>query len=164
MKQTSFLNPSCYRCKLEKDREKFGYSSKAKNNIPIICLECDATRKIIEYRQNPQKKLDENKISKEKNPKATKVTAQCRYAVRKGRINKLPCQFKGCNKPKEESQCHHEDYDQPLNVIFLCAVHHRRLDKGIISLHDLDLFGDQLIFLQNNHVRHNQRRKDNEQD
>jgi hypothetical protein len=42
-------------------------------------------------------------------------------AVKRGRIQKLPCFVCG----DIETQGHHPDYDRPLDVIWLCAKHHR---------------------------------------
>jgi hypothetical protein len=42
-------------------------------------------------------------------------------AIRSGTLVKLPCEV--CGEVK--SQGHHEDYSKPLEVIWLCAVHHK---------------------------------------
>ena len=42
-------------------------------------------------------------------------------AVRKGTLIKLACEV--CGNVK--SQGHHEDYSKPLEVIWLCSVHHK---------------------------------------
>jgi hypothetical protein len=41
-------------------------------------------------------------------------------AVRRGKVNRLPCEV--CGNPKSEA--HHEDYSKPLEVIWLCREHH----------------------------------------
>ena len=41
-------------------------------------------------------------------------------AVRAGLISKMPCERCGA----ESVQAHHEDYDQPLSVVWLCPMHH----------------------------------------
>lgn len=47
-----------------------------------------------------------------------------RNAVRRGDLNRKPCEV--CGNPK--SQAHHEDYSRPLDVIWLCGPHHSRAD------------------------------------
>jgi len=41
-------------------------------------------------------------------------------ALRDGKVVKRPCEV--CGDPK--SQGHHEDYSKPLDVVWLCTVHH----------------------------------------
>lgn len=42
------------------------------------------------------------------------------HAIQSGKLEKKPCQFCG----SEKSQAHHDDYTKPLQVRFLCALHH----------------------------------------
>jgi hypothetical protein len=44
------------------------------------------------------------------------------YALRSGRITKKPCQMCGTQLG---IHAHHDDYTQPLNVMWLCVVHHK---------------------------------------
>ena len=46
-------------------------------------------------------------------------------ALNSGKLKKLPCIVCGSLK----SQAHHEDYSKPLEVIWLCALHHKRLHQ-----------------------------------
>jgi len=46
-------------------------------------------------------------------------------ALRDGRLAKLPCAV--CGGKKVEA--HHEDYEKPLEVIWLCKQHHVEVDK-----------------------------------
>ena len=51
-------------------------------------------------------------------------------AVKTGRIAKLPCLICG----SENTEAHHPDYSSPLDVIWLCAAHHKQahaLEKKI---------------------------------
>ena len=64
-----------------------------------------------------------------------KVTCEklLRYAVKFGKIKKLPCEFCG----DKNSIAHHSDYSKPLKVIWLCRLHHRKIhyssvDKSIV--------------------------------
>jgi len=53
-----------------------------------------------------------------------KARRQARFAVKiaveAGRLTRQPCEK--CDNPKSEA--HHEDYSQPLNVMWLCRKHH----------------------------------------
>lgn len=46
-------------------------------------------------------------------------------AVRDGKIHRLPCQV--CGESKSEG--HHPDYDRPLDVVWLCVLHHKAAHK-----------------------------------
>lgn len=52
--------------------------------------------------------------------------------LRRGKIKRLPCQI--CGELK--AQAHHEDYNKPLDVIWLCAKHHADLHKGVLKLNE----------------------------
>lgn len=43
----------------------------------------------------------------------------------------LPCSVEGCNQPGER---HHEDYNRPLDVIYLCKKHHMDLHNNRLCL------------------------------
>lgn len=72
-----------------------------------------------------QNHVEANRRYKEK----YKNRAAARYifgnAVRDGKIKKLPCQVCG----KEDSEGHHPDYDRPLDVVWLCMLHHKEAHK-----------------------------------
>jgi hypothetical protein len=46
-------------------------------------------------------------------------------AVKNGIIKKEDCAI--CSNPNV--QAHHEDYNEPLEVIWLCPIHHRRIEQ-----------------------------------
>jgi len=54
-------------------------------------------------------------------PEKYKARQAVLIAVRAGRMEKLPCQV--CGDPAAEA--HHPDYSRPLDVVWLCAPHHR---------------------------------------
>lgn len=43
-------------------------------------------------------------------------------AIKKGQLKRMPCEV--CGKIK--THAHHEDYNEPLNVIWLCQPHHMK--------------------------------------
>jgi len=43
-----------------------------------------------------------------------------RSALRSGLLVRMPCEICGC----EKSEAHHDDYSRPLDVRWLCRVHH----------------------------------------
>jgi hypothetical protein len=55
------------------------------------------------------------------NPIRSKVKDAVRYALKTGKLVRLPCFECG----SLESEAHHPDYSRPLDVIWLCKQHHR---------------------------------------
>lgn len=49
------------------------------------------------------------------------ATAAVGKAIKNGTLKRMPCQV--CGNPKVEA--HHDDYDKPLEVMWLCQKHHR---------------------------------------
>jgi len=58
---------------------------------------------------------------KKNNPIAVKTHQSLYRAIKRGAIKRKPCIKCGSLK----SQAHHEDYSDPLKVIWLCAKHHK---------------------------------------
>lgn len=101
-----------------------------------------------QYREKNRKKLRDygkkyNKIYRKKNgyhneekwerenPKEYKAQKLLRYAVKMRYIKKLPCAV--CGR-RYSVGGHHPDYDKPLEVIWLCALHHKHLHLGKIKV------------------------------
>jgi hypothetical protein len=61
-----------------------------------------------------------------KHPERHTAHCQVRKAIRSGRLTRQPCEVCGC----EKVEAHHEDYGQPLNVIWLCRTHHIAADRA----------------------------------
>lgn len=55
-------------------------------------------------------------------PKKYKAHNAINNALRDGRIHKLPCEICGAGK----SVGHHDDYDKPMEVRWLCQAHHKQ--------------------------------------
>ena len=53
-------------------------------------------------------------------------------AVARGIIKKMPCKVCGI----EEVDVHHEDYEKPLQVTWLCKIHHVERHKELLNLGD----------------------------
>ncbi len=70
------------------------------------------------------------KSYKHRKPEIAKVHKKLQNAVYTGKIIKSPCVV--CKSKK--SQGHHPDYSKPLEVIWLCALHHKHVHLGIIKV------------------------------
>lgn len=79
-----------------------------------------------EYRSRPNvKKADYHRRQKPENQKKIDARYKLRNAVRYGKIERKPCEVCG----EINSHGHHEDYDKPYDVIWLCAKHHAEVHR-----------------------------------
>jgi hypothetical protein len=133
----------CSKCKKVKALEEFYKNSSSKDGRQTYCKQCQTEKyKSKEYRvwkrqydmkedQRTKRKerQDNNRDNlyksqlKWRNENVEKVVAheKLNYAIRKGIVVKKPC---WCGN--EKSQAHHEDYSKPLDVVWLCAKHHKQ--------------------------------------
>jgi len=82
-----------------------------------------------EYAKRHIKKFTEkNKIYREKYPEKHKAHNKVITALRNGSLIKLPCETCG-----EKAHAHHDNYNNPLNVKWLCHLHHMELHKSMIE-------------------------------
>jgi hypothetical protein len=59
-----------------------------------------------------------------KYPEKHEARQKLRYAVKVGKLKKLPCEV--CGEVKVHG--HHEDYSKPLEVKWLCDIHHKQIE------------------------------------
>ena len=71
--------------------------------------------------ENKDKAYDITKSYRKNNPKKYKAHGKVAYEVKKGNLTAKPCVV--CSKTGDV-QAHHDDYDRPLDVRWLCARHH----------------------------------------
>lgn len=67
-------------------------------------------------------KYEHKKRFQERHPKKAAAHAAVHAAVRSGRLAKGPCEACGAI---DDVHAHHDDYDKPLEVRWLCGRHHR---------------------------------------
>jgi hypothetical protein len=73
-----------------------------------------------------QKHSEENKRWRAKNPEKVKAHTAVNTATRKGKLARQACEVCG----SEESHAHHDDYSKPLEVRWLCPLHHKEAHHG----------------------------------
>lgn len=72
------------------------------------------------YRRHKQRVTECKNKWIEENPKKRRVHGIVSYAIRIGHLHRMPCIVCG----NEKSHAHHCDYDKPLEVMWLCSLHH----------------------------------------
>ena len=124
---------TCFKCGKEKSLDEFYTHPMMKDGHLGKCKECTCRdtrlnrRKHIEYyreydrnrgsRMTPQ----DTAIGRAAHPhwmKAHNAVQKAKYA---GKLQKQPCEI--CGAPYVHA--HHGDYSKPLDVIWLCPMHHR---------------------------------------
>jgi hypothetical protein len=136
----------CNKCK-----KSFPYTNKYfyrdKRWLTGHCKEC-ARERLLKYRT---KNIDRTRILERKyirtpkgrevmenqafkysllKPLAAKAVKILDKAVKRGEIIRKPCVVCG----EKKTHGHHPDYHKPLEVIWLCPLHHKQLHLGRISL------------------------------
>jgi len=129
----------CFRCKLTKPLTDFYKHKQMKDGHLNKCKECsrkdvrrryydpESNLKIREYEkkrfQDPERKARVTEYfrkMRQNNPDKFKARTKLNNAVRDGVIAREPCEVCGHHKV----EAHHPDYNEPLNVKWLCRRHH----------------------------------------
>lgn len=75
---------------------------------------------------NSEKRLTRQQAWRKKHPKKYLCHLTVQNALRLGLLEKMPCVV--CGDPKSEA--HHDCYDRPLDVTWLCRDHHKAHHKA----------------------------------
>lgn len=133
------MTATCIQCAAVKPSGEFYAHPNMANGHVNVCKECHKARMRVRARTNPavqdydrtrsktpkrkEQGRKQAKAWREKNPNAYRAHSAVSYALRSGKMKKLPCEFCGT----ERVHAHHKDYSKPLEVVWLCARCHHRL-------------------------------------
>jgi uncharacterized LabA/DUF88 family protein len=144
----------CIRCKKEKPENKFysyGFnickqcriemSTKWRKEHPEKAKQYAKRKALYQakyykewYAKNGRKRssnyTDIMLVWRKNNKEKIKVSQRVRYAIKKGLITK-PLQCSICGR-ESRIHAHHEDYEKPLDVIWVCASCHKKIHLGKI--------------------------------
>ena len=119
----------CIRCGEVKPLSEFYRHSEMADGHLNKCKDC--TKKDTRRRREdtPEKDLETRLKACEKNPTHKNANRAVSAATKSGALKKrTACQ--GCGRKADETRlsAHHYDYTKPLDVIWLCAACHRKVD------------------------------------
>ena len=127
----------CFKCRTTKPIEDFYKHPQMGDGHLNKCKECTKRDVSKNYRDNRKHYVAYEKERFQKSERKEKIVQYTRKrrflypekyrahylttnAVRDGRLEKTPCEVCGENKVEG----HHDDYDKPLDVRWLCRKHH----------------------------------------
>ena len=136
----------CFKCKTVKPLSDFYKHSKMADGHVNKCKECNKND-VTEHRNKNLEKIREYDRARGKESKRIKATteitrawraedsrrlvahSQVAKAIRNGTLVRQPCVR--CAEAK--SIAHHEDYDHPLTVMWLCQACHKQRHKELLT-------------------------------
>lgn len=128
----------CRRCKANKALSEYYIHAQMADGHLNICKDCTKNRvrkfSRSERGREYDKKRNQTRKRKEwlrkylkKRRASSPIKTRCRNkfskAIIAGKLIKKPCEVCG----DLEVQGHHKDYNKPLEVIWLCGIHHREI-------------------------------------
>jgi len=122
----SFMKKTCRLCKVEKEVSEFYRDKTTKSGYCTACKNCDRLRRRgRKYKHNPER----DRLRNERRKLKRKVYRTVVWGLRNGVISKKPC---WCGD--KEVQAHHPDYSKPLEVVWLCKLHHHHIHGQLLDI------------------------------
>lgn len=105
----------CKKCGKSKDPSMFNRHKASKDGLQGYCKKC-----MLDYHKEWDKNRDMSSGVVKDSIEREEARAALNRALRKGLIEKLKCRVCG----DEKTQGHHENYEKPFDVIWLCGFHY----------------------------------------
>lgn len=105
----------------KENRERMTAISKERRHRSIEEQEKNRERARAWYRNNKKRFIDYRDGYKKDNPDKVFATKEINKAIDRGDITRQPCEICGDHK----TDAHHDDYNYPMQVRWLCRRHHR---------------------------------------
>ena len=129
---------TCSCCNQEKPRSDFQVRKASKDGLTSSCKFCLKDRDAKRYPKERERRSELNKryVNSERGKISHKISVEkwqslnanrraahvlLGSALKKGTVVKHPCFICG-----EKAEAHHPDYDRPLDVVWLCPLHHKQ--------------------------------------
>jgi NAD-dependent SIR2 family protein deacetylase len=141
------MEKECFKCKAVKSLEEFYKHPRMEDGHVNKCKECNK-KDVTANRNKNIEKFRAYDRERAKNPERIKANVEVNRAwraedrrrgiahnavsraIRNGSLFRLPCSKCG----EKKSHAHHEDYDKPLEIIWLCQLCHKQRHKEIKQL------------------------------
>ena len=134
----------CFKCKTVKPLEEFYKHSRMLDGHLNKCKECNKKDVTANRNKNIEKiraydrergkiperikaNTDVNRAWRAEDKRRHRAHSSVSYAIRNGFLVRQPC----CRCGESKSVAHHEDYDKPLEVMWLCQPCHKQRHKEI---------------------------------
>lgn len=126
----------CCRCKKTKCFTDFPMDRREKDGRIYCCKECrriyedswrDRNRESRKLKQREYYQKNKKEISRKRKENYSYIKSRARSLAKKIKAGK--CLF--CNEIGER---HHKNYNYPMDVVFLCKSHHKRIHDGTLKL------------------------------
>ena len=134
----------CFKCKTVKPLSDFYKHPMMADGHVNKCKECNKVdnqknrlEKIEYYREydrnrahlqhRVEQRLEVNRRWRSEDPRRSSCHRKVSWAIKHGLLEKKPCERCG----NEKSLAHHDDYDKPLDVMWLCQPCHKQRHKEI---------------------------------
>jgi hypothetical protein len=134
----------CFKCKTVKPLTEFYKHSKMADGHVNKCKECNKNDVTAHRNKNLEKVREYDRARGQESKRlkaATEITRAWRAedsrrvlahssvarAIRRGELVRQPC----CRCGEQKSVAHHEDYDKPLEVVWLCQRCHKQRHKEL---------------------------------
>lgn len=92
---------------------------KGKPRMALRCRQCEKRYK-AKHRDSNGGAYGLRRQWKARNPEKVRAHDAVRYGIKRGKIIRRPCERCGLS----DSLAHHDDYTRPLDVTWLCRLHH----------------------------------------
>ena len=127
----------CPRCKTHKALSEFNTCAAKKDGKQGYCRECmkQYSKDHLRTEKGKHTKQLWKKRYTAKNKDAVTTHASVRAALKAGKLIKQPCAV--CDN--RDSESHHDDYQYPLDVRWLCKTHHIMFQKVLTALSKCDI-------------------------
>ena len=125
--------PDCKPCRTEIEKERVARNRE--HNLAVRAKYREANREKINdqnrqwYADNRDHRLAQISDYRESpDVKGKRLThAAVQMAIRNGKLKRMPCMICG----NEKTDAHHDNYSRPLDVVWLCRLHHAERHKSM---------------------------------
>lgn len=121
----------CKRCKTrERQARSWARKTPEQRREVIARRDRDRQRERDRERQRHPARAAQNKASAKRwadnHPEARRAHSRVAWALRSGQLERGPCEQEATGECSGLVHAHHDDYSKPLDVRWLCSVHHAK--------------------------------------